>query len=146
MKENRVLEFLEDFMNGKPIELLGSEVESVCEVATALGNTELLDSFIRDEDPLDRSTVCGRLKRTSVLVRSVDDEIEFAASHCYEIDAEDLKEIDVSLLELTVSSELLRLESEDSLLSFILSLGLESELVLVRYLRNDYLSVKGMTI
>jgi hypothetical protein len=146
MNEHRVLEFLEDLMTGRPIEPLASEVEGLCEVATALGNTELLDSLIRDEDPLDRSTVCGRLRRKSVAGRSVDEEIEFAASHFYEIGADDLKGIDVGLLELIVSSEGLRLKSEDSLLTFILNLGLEDELVLVRYLRIEYLSAEGMSL
>jgi hypothetical protein len=146
MNEKRVFEFLEAAMNGKPIDALASEIEDLCEVATALGNTELLDSFIRDENPLDRLTVCDRLTRNSVLGRSVDEEIEFAASHFSEIDPEDLKRIDVPLLELIVRSDGLRLESEDSLLIFILNLGLEDQLVLVRYLRSEYLSAKGMDL
>jgi hypothetical protein len=76
----------------------------------------------------------------------VDEEIEFAASHFCEIDADDLKGIDVRLLELIVSSDGLRLESEDSLLTFILNLGLEDALVLVRYLRSEYLSAKSMSL
>jgi hypothetical protein len=130
MKDNRVFEFLEDFINGKPIEPLASESEGLYDGATALGNTELLDSFSRDEDRLDRSTVCGWLKRKSAVGRSVGEEIEFAASHFYEIDADDLKGIDVGLLELIVSSEGLRLESEDSLLTFILNLRLQDDLSL----------------
>jgi hypothetical protein len=111
MKKNRVFGFLEALMTGKPIEAVVarssrcSEVSGLCEVATALGNTELLDSLIRDEDPLDRSTVCDRLKGKSVVGRSVDEEMEFAASHFYEIDADDQNGIDVPLLELIVSSD-----------------------------------------
>jgi hypothetical protein len=146
MKENRVFELLEDLMHGKPIEPLASEVSCLCEVATALGNTELLDSLIRDKGPLNRSTVCGRLKGKSVAGGSVDEEIEFAASHFFEIDADDLKGIDVGLLELIVSSEGLQLDSEDSLLTFILNLGLQDELVLFRYLRIEYLSAEGMNL
>jgi hypothetical protein len=146
MKEDRVFEFLSDLMNGKPIERLASEVEGLCDVATALGNTELLDWLIRDADPLNRLTVCGRLKRNSAVGGSVDEEVEFAASHFYEIDAEDLKGIDVGLLELIVSSDRLQLESEGSLLTFILNLGLEDALVLVRYLLIESLSADGMSL
>jgi hypothetical protein len=78
--------------------------------------------------------------------RSVDEEIEFAAWHFFEIDADDLKGIDVGLLELIVSSDGLQLESEDSLLTFILNLESEDELVLVRYLRTEYLSTEGMIL
>jgi hypothetical protein len=152
MKENRIVGFLEDLMTGKPIEAVvarsscGSEGSGLCEAATALGNTELSDSLVRDEDPLDRSTVCDRLKRKSVVGRSVDEEMEFAASHFYEIDADDQNGIDVPLLELIVRSDGLRLESEDTLLDFIIRLALADQVVRVRYLRREYLSRAGMSL
>jgi hypothetical protein len=144
--ENRVFEFLEDLMNGKPIDPLASEVESLWEAAISLGNTELIESFMHDEDPPDLSTVCVRLRLKSMVGLSTEKEIEFAASHFAEIEAEELKGIGVSLLELIVSSARLRLTSEDSLLRFILSLGSAGHLVLVRYLRSEYLSREGMRL
>jgi hypothetical protein len=56
------------------------------------------------------------------------------------------KGLDLSLLELIVRSDELRLESEDSLLSFILSLGSENQAILLRFLRSEYLSSEGMEL
>jgi hypothetical protein len=127
INENRVFEFLEHLMNGEPIDALACEVEGLLEVATLLGNTELINSFICDEAPIDRLTVCGRLSRKSVAGQRVDEEIEFAASHFFEISPGDLKELGVTLLEGIVISEGLCLASEDSLLDFIISLGWDEE-------------------
>jgi hypothetical protein len=71
---------------------------------------------------------------------SLATEIDFAASHFHELDATDLKGLDLSVLEQLVSSDSLRLNSEDSLLSFISGLEFESQIVLLRYLRSEYLS------
>jgi hypothetical protein len=145
--ESRVFEFLEQLMNGKPIDPLDSEVDCLCEVATVLGNTEFLNSLIRNEDPINRSTVCGRLRRNWLEGRSVEAEIAFAASHFYEIESDELKGIDGSLLELIVGSERLVLASEDSLLNFIMSLGSEDYIVaLLRYLWSECLSCEGTTL
>jgi hypothetical protein len=88
MNENRVFKLLHHLMTGWPIEPLPSEVEGLCEVATVLGNTELLDSFIRDEDQITQSTVFGRLRLKSVVGRPTDKEIAFAAAHFREFDSE----------------------------------------------------------
>jgi hypothetical protein len=86
------------------------------------------------------------LKRKSVLGRSVDEEIEFASSHFFELDLNELRGIEVSLLERIVSSPELRLTGEDSLLDFICSLDCGDEIVLLRYLRSEYLSTEGMSM
>jgi hypothetical protein len=112
------------------------------EVAPFLGNTELLEKFIQDDSPLDRSTVCSRLKK-ALLGRSADAEIEFAASHFYELDLEQLKGIDISILERIVSSQSLRLQKEESLLDFIFSLD-EDPIVLLPYVRAEFLSAEAM--
>jgi hypothetical protein len=91
----------------------------------------------------------GELSAANVLHRlemkgsGFEGEIDYAASHFYELDLEDLKLLDFSIVEGIVSSPFLRLESEDSLLEFILGLDCERT-VLFRYLHSDHLSSGGI--
>jgi hypothetical protein len=142
--EKRIFELLEQLMKGFCIEPTESEVCGLLEVGNFLGNEEILHKFLVNEGAIDKSTVCSRLKRKSVAGLSVEKEIEFAASHFYELDVEELREIEVSLLEKIVSSETLRLANEDSFLDFICGLAPDSQIVLVRYLRSEYLSCEKM--
>jgi hypothetical protein len=144
--EKRIFEHLEKLMKGFAIEPTESDVCGLLEVGNFLGNEELLNKFIINEGPIDKSTVCSRLRRKSSAGLSVENEIEFAASHFYELDFEELKEIDVSLLERIVSSESLHLTNEDSLLDFICRLHCECQVVVLRYLRSEYLSCEKMEI
>jgi hypothetical protein len=86
------------------------------------------------------------LRRKSAAGRSVDNEVRYAAIHFDELDREELKGLEVSLLERIVSSPRLRVESEDSLLDLICSLDCEGEIVLLRYLRTEYMSSDGMAV
>jgi hypothetical protein len=138
--------FLEALMNGLEISPSESEVEGFLRVAAFLGNTELLDLFLAETGPISESNVWARLRRKSAVGRSVDDEVAFAASHFSELDLKGLKGIDVSVIERIVSSPGLRLESEDSLLDFICGLDCPDEILLLRHLRSEYLSVDGMSV
>jgi hypothetical protein len=140
MNEKRVFRFFEDLMNGLRIDPRGFDREGVLAVATFLGNTELINHFIQDDSPIDKSSVCFRLRRKSVIGSSIEEEISFAASHFCELEVADLKGIDVSVLERIVTSEKLCLKDEDSLLRVICALGREDEIVLLRHLRSEYLS------
>jgi hypothetical protein len=144
--ETQFFEFLQQLLNGMPIDPGVSEADEFFEVAAFLGNTELLDLFLHDEDPIDKSIVCSGLRKRSVLERPVDKEIEFAASNFYELAIEDLCKVDVSLLERIVSSPTLRLVHEDSLLALICSVKYESQIALLRYLRIEYLSCEAMEV
>jgi hypothetical protein len=110
----------------------------------SLGNAELLNKLITNEIPLDCSTVCSRLKDKLYAGVSLVTEIEFTASHFHELDPTDQKGIDLPVLEQLVSSDSLRLISEDSLLSFMSGLEFESEKVVLRYLRSEYLSPEAV--
>jgi hypothetical protein len=146
LKEIRVFEFLSRLMSGLPVTPTDSEIAGLVEMATLLGNTELLDEFIKDEGSINQSTVCVRLKMKSALGRSVDQEVQFAASHFYELDSDDLKAIDISVLERILTSKWLRLQDEDSLLTFLCSLDSENIPALLRYLRAECLSADGMAL
>jgi hypothetical protein len=146
VSETRIFEFLGELMNGLPVNSEDYEVDAFVEVAAFLGNSELLDQFVHNGTPIDPSTVCRLWRTKTVLGRSADDEIEFAASHFCELDAEVLREMDVSILERIVSSESLRLKCEDSFLELIFILEREDQIVLVRYLWSEYLISQGMNL
>jgi hypothetical protein len=146
VSEKRIFELLGRLVNGLPIDLRGSEVDAVREMAGFLGNIELLNQFSSDATLISKSNVCSRLRNKSAAGRSVDSEIEFASSHFWELDFEELQGIDVSILERIVSSQSLCLSNEDSLLSFICGLDSTAQIVLRRYLRSEYLSCEGIGI
>jgi hypothetical protein len=81
----------------------------------------------------------ARLETKSCAGWGVESEVDLAASHFYELDLEDLKRVDFCIVEGMVSSPLLRLNTEDSLLDFIWSVDCDRE-VLFRYLHFEYLS------
>jgi hypothetical protein len=142
--EQRIFELLKQLLEGFPIDLLNSEVNSVLEVASFLGNSELHNQFIDNSQPFDQSTVCYRMRNDMKNGLSLDDEIEFTAAHFYEIDSTGLNEIDVSVVERILKSNALRLESEDSLLEFIGGLDWNSQFVLLRSVRVEYVSGNAM--
>jgi hypothetical protein len=66
-------------------------------------------------------------------------------SHFWDLNLREVQAIDVSLLERIVSSPGLRLETEDSFLDFICSLGCAEEIILLRQLRSQCFSFKGIS-
>jgi hypothetical protein len=139
----RIFGFFEALMQGLSISPLRSDLPSLAAVAGSLGNRELLSQFIDAEGGITEANVCERLRKKTRFGCSVEREIEFAALHFHELNPEDLKGVDISVLEGIVSSEALCLSSEDSLLDFALSLGSRAESI-VRYLQAEYLSCGKM--
>jgi hypothetical protein len=145
VSEKRIFEFIGQLLQGLPIDPLDSEIEAVFKIASFLGNRELMAKLMHDGS-VDKPNVCSQLGKKSVLGISVIEKIEFAAAHFHELDLDQLKGIDVCILEAILSSESLCLQTEDSLLTFICSLDSKSRIVLLRYLRCEYLSCEGMAI
>jgi hypothetical protein len=143
MDERRVFEYMGQLLHGLPIEPLDSELGGVLEIATFLENRELAAQLLYD-DLIDKSNVCSRLKKKFAVGTSVTEEIEFAAAHFHELEFEQLRGIDACILEAILSSDSLRLQDEDSLLTFICSVDSESQILLLRYVRSAYLSWAGM--
>jgi hypothetical protein len=141
----RITEFFERLMNGQSIDPTHPEIDAFLDLANYLENTELANKFIDDDNPIEISNVSSLLKNKSAIGRPIDSEIEFAASHFYEIDVDTLKELDVSLLERIISCPSLRLRDEDSLLEFICSLECDQP-ILLRYLYSDFLSCESISV
>jgi hypothetical protein len=65
-------------------------------------NCQLL-SQVSDYDQIDLETVCSRFKKHQTFGVSNDEEAMFAALHFYELDWNDVKELDISVIERIVS-------------------------------------------
>jgi hypothetical protein len=75
----------------------------------------------------------------------LEEEIDFAASHFYELEFEELKDLDICILEEILSSPSLRLNDEDSLLEFICELDWDRR-ILVRRVFSEYLRSESMPV
>jgi hypothetical protein len=140
-----MFDFLDELVQGRLVNAFDSELGGLLWVAPCPGNNELFNPLsTTDDGGLEASTACLRLTKNSVT--SVPIEIEFAASHFYEIDISRLKQVDLSIRERLLSSKSLRLSREDSLLDFIICLESDCPLFLLRYLRTEYLSGDGMEL
>jgi hypothetical protein len=115
-------------------------------VAKCLGNQELseqLMEFARGTGQLASSTVRERLSVAEFLDVSPLPEIEYLASHFYEVDVNVLKGLSHSCLSEVLESDKLHLRSEDSLLDSILALG-RDYFEFLGSVRSEYLSVSGI--
>jgi hypothetical protein len=144
MDADRTFSLLECLLNWRPVDLPPSDFDSFLKLAVLLDNKELLKGIAHDGATIDILNVCTRLKQKCIVGFPVEEEIQFVASHFHEIDLEEMKGLEDSVLERIVSSDVLRLDSEDSLLSFICSLDLADDIFLLRYLRTEYLSSQGI--
>jgi hypothetical protein len=131
--------------NGK-LDVNQTNFDLLARIAKSLGNCELSESLMamkREEGELSSTTAFDRLSTASFLEVSGREEIEYLASHFFEIGRDELKSLSFEDLGKVVRSENLRLSSEDSLLDFLIWLGGES-LNLLGCLRSEYLSVRGI--
>jgi hypothetical protein len=101
----------------------------------------LLFEFAISGEDLNAQNAVSRLLLKSSRVLTIDEEVEFIASHLDEI--ESLGRLSPSLLEIVLESTSLQIESEDWLLELICGLGSEYE-NLIRYVRCEFLSSGGI--
>jgi hypothetical protein len=141
---NRILEHFELLMKGSGIVGSGSEMRGLCEFGAVLGNTELLKQFC-DSQEINAENVCSRLKNDDYCEGFLEEAIGFAASHFYELQFEELKDLDICILDQILSSPLLRLKDEDSLLEFICEVDSDSR-ILARQVFSEYLSCENMSV
>jgi hypothetical protein len=126
--------------------LTSSNFECLKAVGKSLGNVELCDQlmeFTRGTSELTISNVSARLAVAESLEVSPSMEIEYLASHFYEIDENIVKSLSHSSLKEVLESDGLQLRSEDSLLNLILSPG-GDYFDLLGCVRSEYLSVSGI--
>jgi hypothetical protein len=140
----RIFSLVELLMTGVAIVPNRSDLSGLFELAAFLGNTELLDLF-PNEAPIELNNVCARMRNRQAFGRSMDAEIAFAASHFYELDIEDLRELDDYTIERIVSSPSLRLKDENSFLQLIRELDFDGT-ILLRHVRTEYLTNENVSL
>jgi hypothetical protein len=113
-----------------------------------LGNRELcnqLISFELGDVSLSLSNVFERLAVLKFFECCYSNEIAYLSSNFYHLDAKLLATLDLCDFELVLSNDSLQLQDEDSLLSFILSLG-SSGHCFIHHIRSEYLSISGINL
>jgi hypothetical protein len=136
---------LDALMHGQRLSPTERIPSGLLAISSLLGNDDLAQFLIGDCDHLDLANVCGHLESKSALGRCTASEIEFAASHFFELDQDALRNLPVSILEDIFSHESLCLETEDSLLQFICTVDCDRRRLL-RYVSFEYLSVESVEI
>jgi hypothetical protein len=99
--------------------------------------------FSSVNEEINESNVFSRLSLADLLGILESSEIDYLASHFHELDRNFLKSLSHRRLLEVVSSEKFVIETEDSLLAFLLELGAEY-IGLLGYLGSEYLSVSGI--
>jgi hypothetical protein len=115
-------------------------------VVKSLGNRELCESlidFAHTNEEISESNVFARLSLADLLEASTSSEIDYLASHFWTIERSVLKSLSHRDLMAVVSSAKLQVETEDSLLDFVLEVG-DDNLDLLGYVRSEYLSSSGI--
>jgi hypothetical protein len=86
------------------------------------------------------------LSGKSIFNDNIEEEIEFVASHFYELEGQSdfLVGIDLPTIERVLDSRMLRLTDEDSLLAFVCNHFCDPR-PLLGYVQSEYLSVSGIS-
>jgi hypothetical protein len=138
-----------DFLSlarGSALILSGRNSGAMKMIAKSLRNHELYEAlcdFQIGAVELSPTNVFERLSLRSSFDMDCHSEIEYIASHFYEVDRDLLKSMDAEFLKRIVSSDCIRLRDEDFLLDFILDIGMEG-IGLLCYVQSEYLSVSGI--
>jgi hypothetical protein len=93
----RLLSFSDERVHGRPVNGFDSELGGCLLAVSCLGNTELFNQLsTADNGALEPSTVCSGLIQKSATGVPIDDAVESAASHFYEIGMSRLKHFEIS--------------------------------------------------
>jgi hypothetical protein len=142
------LEMLRDMIVGEDLVVSEHDFNVFCGLVSALGNVELIETYLESVekgDRLDVSNCISRLKRRLGYGVSTADEFHFIASHFSEIGPDELDGLDIDVIRNIVSHPQLRLASEDSLFTFIFDRG-EAFFELFDLVRFEFLSVSSMNV
>jgi hypothetical protein len=132
--------------HGGVISVTDSNYEFVTAVAKGLRNREMFETLIEFKfSHLEKNVanVLLRVLKGKFFDSCSSEDIEYLASHYYEIDESLLKSLDMEELRRIVSSPSLRVKDEDSFLGFMLHL-FPSDSRFLGYVRSEYLSPEGI--
>jgi hypothetical protein len=131
-------------LEGDSIEVNEVNCSSLDCLSVYLENDELSAATLKfrlGSEAICKSNAISRLDMKISHKASGEDELEFISSHFYEFGVEDLKMMKIDDLETVLSSDSLRLESEDSFLEVVSELHEEG---LLRYVECSFLSESGI--
>ena len=133
-------------MNGQKISITQTNAAFLETCARELENDELLGFIMRaqlDHEEVSMSNVVDRIRTKCESHIDYQSELDFIASHFFEVELAVLKCLSASDIELVLTNPLLKLESEDQLYETILSLAAENGdefLSLLRHIEFVFLS------
>ena len=143
--EARHFEDVVSLMNGRSVSITAANAPFLAACARELENDELVERIVEfqlDGD-VSLSNVVDRLRIKHELHSDCKTELDFVASHFFEVELDVLRYLSVSDLELVLANPLLKIESEDQLCDTIVLLTGEKGndfLVLLRYVDMAFMS------
>jgi hypothetical protein len=102
-------------------------------------------NFDESETQLSVSNCMSRLKRRMRLKVNVDRELEFIATHISNFEIDDIRDIDITIVEAILQKHSLRIPNEDWLLRMIFELG-GIHHRLIRYVHFEFLSPESIDL
>lgn len=132
-------------MNGECIEVNGQNAQFMRDVSVFLDNnelTKLVTSVIENEEELCLENVIDRLRMKQVIELNIDNEVDFVASHFYELEEQQISVLSVDDLDSIFRSSSLQVKDEDSVLNVVLSHvdSVTNNYPLLRHICPEYLS------
>jgi hypothetical protein len=139
---------LEQLICGETIHADENSMKLLLDLIEDLGNVELSESVINcdeKETELVVSNCNSRLKRKMRLNINIGGEIDFIATHISDFEVNDIRELDISVIENILQQDSLRILNEDWLLRFVFELG-PTHYGLIRHVRFDFLNPESIDL
>ena len=126
--ENGVFESFLGLSLGNSIEVNSENALFLQNISRELENGEMIVKFVESQEgSISSSNVIDRLTLKSSFNLDVEEEVAFVASHFFEIESESLHKLSFEQLRSVLSSSSLKLDSEDQLFDFLVSVVEEDE-------------------
>jgi hypothetical protein len=141
-------EILENLICGETIRPSDNSMKAFLDLIEDLGNAELSESvinFIESDIDLNVSNCISRLKRKKRLNVDSDCEIQFIGTHISDIEIENMRDLEIGVIENILHGHSLRIPNEDWLLKFIVDLG-PIYYGLIGSVRFEFLSPKSIDL
>jgi hypothetical protein len=122
---------------------LDAELFKLC---SSLRNSELVQQVFEiryQKEEMNLSNCIDRIQGKLSLQLKWSEELEFIASHFYELDRSSFVDFSIETIEEILMQEWLQISSEDSLLEYLISLGSKGKALLC-HVRYDNLSAEGV--
>lgn len=130
---------------GNPLILSELDAEYFTLIGNKLGNEEIINEGKRiqsERNNFTKENVLQIMQNKAKYDMNYDEELKYVASNFWDFNKDDLKSIDINLLEKIISSKYIKVESESSLFHFVLDVLQNNEnaaKILLNYIHYEYL-------